>query len=101
MEFNIGKCSILRVGKNNFLYGCSLNATFLGSSRCERDFRVLVSSDLRSRNQCIQAKTAQAGYWVIFQEAFAIGASTSSSRNIWYCLEDILIMQCSFGLLTI
>ncbi len=56
MEFNIGKCSIMSAGRNNPLHNYSLNAAPLGRSGRERDLGVLVSSDLRPRNQCIQAK---------------------------------------------
>ncbi len=52
-EFNIGKCSIMSAGWNNPLHNYSLNATPLDRSRCERDLGVIVSSDLRPRNQCI------------------------------------------------
>ncbi len=55
MEFNIGNYSILSAGRNNLLHNYSLNATPLGRSRCERDLGVLVSSDLRPRNQCLLA----------------------------------------------
>ncbi len=56
MEFNIGKCNILSVGRNNPLHNYSLNATPIDRSSCEKGLGVLVSSDLCSRNQCIQAK---------------------------------------------
>ncbi len=57
MEFKIRKCSILSVGRNNPLHNnYSLNATPTERSRCERDLGVLVGSDLRPRNQRIQAK---------------------------------------------
>ena len=56
MEFNIGKCSVMSAGRNNPLHNYSLNDTPLGRSNCERDLGVRVSSDLRSRNQCLQAK---------------------------------------------
>ncbi len=56
MEFNIGKCNTLSVGRNNPLHNYSLNAIPIDRSSCERDLGVLVSSDLRPRNQCIQAK---------------------------------------------
>ncbi len=36
MEFNIGKCSTLSVGRNNPLHNYSLNATPIERSRCER-----------------------------------------------------------------
>ncbi len=49
MEFNVGKCSILRVGRNNPLHNYTLNGTHIGRSRCERDLGVLVGSDLRPR----------------------------------------------------
>ncbi len=56
MEFNVGKCSILSVGRNNPFHNYSLNAIPIDRSNCERDLGVLVSSDIRPRNQCIPAK---------------------------------------------
>ncbi len=56
MEFHVGKCSILSVGRNNPLHNYSLNDTSLSRSGSERDLGVLVSADLRPRAQCIQAK---------------------------------------------
>ena len=56
MKFNVDKCSILRTGK---LVG---NSTYrLGNgdicdSNSEKDLGVIVSSDLKPRNQCIAAR---------------------------------------------
>ena len=56
MEFNVGKCSVMSVGRSNPLHNYSLNNSPLARSRCERDLGVLVSSDLRPRAQCVQAR---------------------------------------------
>lgn len=56
MEFHIEKFNILSIGRNNPLHNYSLNAAPIDRSSYERDFGVLVSSDLRPRNQCIHAK---------------------------------------------
>ncbi len=56
VEFNVGMCSILSVGRNNPSRNYSLNGTPLSRSGCERDLSVMVSADLRLRTQCIQAR---------------------------------------------
>ncbi len=56
MEFNVGKCSILSVGRNSPFHNYSLNVTPLNRSGRERDLGVLESADLRPRTQCIPAK---------------------------------------------
>ena len=56
MEFNVGKCSILSVGRSNPSHNYCLNDTLISRSGCDRDLGVLVSSDLRPRAQCIQAR---------------------------------------------
>lgn len=50
------------VGKRNHSNNYTLNDTNLGRSNCEPDFRVLlVSSDLRPRNQCVTTKNRAHG----------------------------------------
>ena len=56
MEFNVGKCSILSVGRNNPSHNYHLNNTPISRSGCERDLGFLVSSDLHPRAQCTQAR---------------------------------------------
>ena len=56
MQFNVNKCSVLSVGRNNPQYDYTLNNTVLSHSSCERDLGVRVSSDLRPRNHCIAAR---------------------------------------------
>ena len=56
MKFNIDKCSVLSIGRNNPLNSYKLNGRILGRTDCERDLGILVSSDLRPRKQCLNAK---------------------------------------------
>ena len=56
MEFNIGKCSVLSVGKCNPSNRYSINGTALKSSESERDLGVRVSANLRHRQQCIEVR---------------------------------------------
>ena len=56
MKFNVNKCSIMSVGKDNGPVDYKLNDTTLGRSYSERDLGVQVSSDLRPREQCVIAR---------------------------------------------
>ena len=56
MEFNIGKCSVLSVGRNNPSNRYSINGTALKSSDSERDLGVRVNANLRHRQQCTEAR---------------------------------------------
>ena len=69
MEFNVGKCSILSVGRNNPSHNYCLNDTLISRSGCERDLGVLVSSDLRPRAHAFKLEIEQIGYWDLFQGA--------------------------------
>ena len=53
MQFNVKKCSIMSVGKNNGPVDYTLNDTTLRKSYSVRDLKVQVNSDLRPREQCI------------------------------------------------
>ena len=56
MEFNIGKCSVLSVGRGNPSNRYSINGTALKTSESERDLGVRVSANLRHRQQCIEVR---------------------------------------------
>lgn len=56
MEFNVGKRSLMSVGRNNHLHNCCLNDTSVSRSRRERDLGVLVRPDLRQRPQCVHTR---------------------------------------------
>ncbi len=56
MEFSVGKRSFMSVGRTNPAHNSCLNDTSLSRSRCERDLGVIVSADLRPREQCLQAR---------------------------------------------
>ena len=56
MEFNTNKCSILHVGRHNTEKGYTLNGTVLRKLNSERDLGVIISQDLRPREQCISAR---------------------------------------------
>ena len=53
MQFIVNKCSIMSVGKGNKPVDYTLVDTILGRSYSVRDLGIQVSSDLRSREQCI------------------------------------------------
>ena len=56
MNFNTSKCSILHIGKHNLDNGYEINGTELRRLNSERDLGVLISQDLRPREQCISAR---------------------------------------------
>ena len=56
MSFNAEKCKVLRLGRPNLDEKYKLNNTELGNSEFERDLGVLVSSDLKPSNHCINAR---------------------------------------------
>lgn len=56
MDFNTSKCSVLHIGKHNTESRYALNGSVLRKINSERDLGVLVSQDLRPREQCISAR---------------------------------------------
>ena len=56
MEFNTSKCSILHIGRLNTEKGYALDGTELRKLNSERDLGVIISQDLRPREQCINAR---------------------------------------------
>ena len=56
MNFNTSKCSILHIGRNNDAFGYTLDGVRLGKLDSVRDLGVIVSQDLRPREQCISAR---------------------------------------------
>ena len=55
MDFNTSKCSVLHIDKHNTESRYTLNGAVLRKLYSERDLGVLVSQDLRPREQCISA----------------------------------------------
>ena len=56
MQFNVNKCTVMSVGKENWPVEYPLSNDTLGKTRSMRDLGVQVSSDLRPRQQCILAR---------------------------------------------
>ena len=56
MQFNVNKCTIMSVSKENWPVEYTLSNNPLGKTRSARDLRVQVSRDLRPRQQCILAR---------------------------------------------
>ena len=55
MQFNVNKCTIMSIGKENFHVEYSLSKNTLGKTCSARDLGVQISSDLHPRQQCILA----------------------------------------------
>ena len=56
MDFNIDKCKVMNIGRENPQNRYNINKVMLNRSECERDLGVQVISDLRPRKQCIEAR---------------------------------------------
>ena len=53
MQFNVNKCTIMSVGKEDWPVEYTLSNNALGKTHSARDLGVQVSGDLRPRQQCI------------------------------------------------
>ena len=61
MSFNIGKCKIMHMGRNNIRHEYTMGGQVLGTTSEERDIGVIVSDTLKPTAQCQKAaRTAQA-----------------------------------------
>merc|ERR1711911_31364 len=56
MQFNISKCKVLSVGRDNPHNRYILNNEDLVRLESEKDLGVTVTSDLRQRKQCVEAR---------------------------------------------
>ena len=56
MKFNVDKCSVIKFGKRQNNVNYKLDNMEISTSDKERDLGVIVSSDLKPRNQCISAR---------------------------------------------
>ena len=56
MAFNIDKCKVMNVGRENPHNRYNINRVMLNRSECEMDLSVQVSSDFRPRKQCDEAR---------------------------------------------
>ena len=56
MDFNINKCSTLHVSRHNTGNRYILDGVDIGKSNSKKDLGVLVSKDLRPREQCISVR---------------------------------------------
>ncbi len=55
MAFNISKCKIMRVGKNNPEYEYTMRSTALSKTDEERDIGVTISKNMKPSAQCEKA----------------------------------------------
>jgi len=55
MKFNVSKCKILHVGKNNPRHNFFMNGAQLSESEEEKDLGVLVNKSLKPTSQCSEA----------------------------------------------
>jgi len=55
MKFNVQKCKVMHIGKNNMEYKYTMNGMELKSTKTEKDLGVVMSSDLKSTDHCLLA----------------------------------------------
>jgi len=55
MKFNVQKCKVMHIGKNNMEYKYTMNGMELESTKTEKDLGVVMSSDLKSTDHCLLA----------------------------------------------
>jgi len=55
MSFNTKKCKVMHVGRTNQKFTHVMDGQTLDTVDSEKDLGVMISSDLKSSNQCIQA----------------------------------------------
>lgn len=56
MEFNVSKCKVLHIGKNNSNFSYTMGDKWLDASDSERDLGVVVNNDLKVHKQCLEAR---------------------------------------------
>jgi len=55
MNFNVKKCKVMHIGKNNTEYKYTMSGMELESTKAEKDLGVVMSLDLKSTDHCLQA----------------------------------------------
>ncbi|NEQ69831.1 MAG: hypothetical protein F6K21_30935 [Symploca sp. SIO2D2] len=55
MKFNVDKCSTLHIGKNNEKHSYEMDGTIIPNVDKEKDLGVIISNDLKSSKQCMEA----------------------------------------------
>ena len=55
MSFNVEKCKVMHIGRTNTKAQYTMNGVVLGTTDCERDIGVLMSSNLKPTAQCREA----------------------------------------------
>ena len=55
MEFNIQKCKVMHMGQSNTGYKYSIDNQYLQEVRDEKDLGIMISSDLKSAAQVVEA----------------------------------------------
>ena len=61
MAFNVAKCHVMHLGQHNPRNKYLMDGITLGTTECERDIGVLVTSNLKPTQQCKKGQPVQ--YW--------------------------------------
>ena len=65
MNFNVKKCKVMHIGKNNMKHKYTMSGMELQSTKAEKDLGVVMSSDLKSTDHCLLFfPSFQASYWL-------------------------------------
>jgi len=55
MEFNVTKCEVMHTGNNNNKFSYEMYGEVLDKVLAEKDFGIMISSDVKSSQQCVVA----------------------------------------------
>ena len=73
MPFNLDKCKIMHIGHKNKNEKYELLGKEIESVQQERDLGVVITNDLKSSNQCIEAVKKPKNYWVTSSDSLEQG----------------------------
>ncbi|CAM5088479.1 unnamed protein product [Eretmochelys imbricata] len=79
MKFNVGKCKVTHIGKNNPNYTYNMMGTNLATTTQEKDLGVIVDSSLKTSTQCAEQSKKQMGCCKSLKKGQRI------KRRISYC----------------
>ena len=55
MKFNVAKCKVMHTGNNNNEFSYEMNGKVLDKVLIEKDLGIMISSDMKSSQQCVAA----------------------------------------------
>ena len=96
VDLNLDKCRVMNIGRENSHNRYNISKITLDRSECERYLDVQISSDLRPRKQCIEARN-RANRVLGFIVRSIKCRSAEVILKLYLVLDLTSTMQCSFG----